>query len=88
MAFDKSSATLVQDGTVALGTATGHRHRVVGEGVKVFKASEGVCLIEAPNGAQVVHEEHDTIDLPPGEYETDNVQEFDHLAEESRAVLD
>jgi hypothetical protein len=38
--------------------------------------------------AEVSHEEHKTIAIPPGEYRIGIVQEYDHFAEEARAVQD
>ena len=38
--------------------------------------------------AQVVHEEHGTIDLPIGAWEVGRVREYDHFAEDARVVRD
>lgn len=39
-------------------------------------------------GAEVVHEEHKPITLPPGEYDRVIVREFDYDSLESRNVVD
>ncbi len=36
----------------------------------------------------IEHEEHNTIILPPGDYEIGQVKEYDHFKEEARAVVD
>jgi hypothetical protein len=38
--------------------------------------------------ADLVHEEHKTIAVPPGEYEIRIVREYDHFKEEAREVVD
>lgn len=40
------------------------------------------------SGAQLRHEEHGVITLPPGEYLVRGVREYDHFAEEARRVID
>lgn len=42
--------------------------------------------IDAP--ADLVHEEHKTIAIPPGEYRIGIVREYDHFKEEAREVID
>lgn len=65
---------------------TGHAHRVTGS-AQVFKVGEKL-FVRAPEAFDLVHEEHKTLTIPAGEYFMDNVQEYDHLAEEARAVAD
>ena len=69
------------------GEATGHAHRATGEGVQLF-IHAGALYMRVPAGTEVVHEEHKPITVPPGIYEVGAVREYDHFAEESRAVLD
>ena len=47
------------DGVIAKGETTGHTHKLVG-------GELGDGVIFAPEGAKVVHEEHDTVELEPG----------------------
>lgn len=55
-----------QKGNVLVyGESTGHSHKLVGGSVKV-KSDE--MYIIANDGAKIVHEEHNTIDLPSGKY--------------------
>ena len=69
---------------LAHGEHTGHFHEAIGDGVALYE--DGV--LEAPNGAEVQHQEHKPVTLPPGNYDRLIVQEFDHLAEEARQVRD
>lgn len=69
---------------LAEGEHTGHYHEAVGDGVALYDTGE----FDAPNGAQVTHQEHQTITLPPGNYVRLVVQEYDHFAEEARNVAD
>ena len=69
---------------LALGETTGHFHEAHGEGVALY--DDGV--LEAPHGAEVTHQEHAPVAIPPGTYARSIVQEFDHFAEEARNVAD
>lgn len=76
------------DTIVAYGEVTNHKHEVIGEGVEVFEDETGVLYVSAPSGGRIRHEEHDPIELPPGNYTISIVQEYDHFAEEARNVAD
>lgn len=69
---------------LAHGEHTGHFHEAHGEGVALY--DDGV--LDAPHGADVIHQEHATITIPPGTYQRSIVQEYDHFAEEARNVSD
>lgn len=69
------------------GEATGHAHVAVADDVKLFIVDD-TLFMSAPSGTTVVHEEHGPIEVPPGDYRIDAVQEFDHFAEEAREVID
>lgn len=73
----------VKSGVIIQSPVTGHAHRL--KTGKLFKLGEAF-YVKAP--ATVVHEEHDPIDLSNGVYEVKTVQEYDHLTEESRNVID
>jgi hypothetical protein len=64
---------------------TGHAHRVVG--AAVLKSGDRF-FVRSDQPFELVHEEHKTLTLPAGEYFMDHVQEYDHIAEEARAVAD
>ncbi len=77
-----------QTNVLAEGEATGHSHRIFGEGVKVME-HQGKLFISAPKGAEVVHEEHKPQTLPPGFVGVVRItQEYDHFQEEARNVAD
>lgn len=72
---------------LAFGEVTGHCHEAIGDGVEVFER-DGVLYLSAPKGCTVQHEEHKAIAVPPGDYQIGIVREYDHFAEEARAVQD
>lgn len=69
---------------LAHGEHTGHFHEAHGDGVALY--DDGV--LEAPCGAEVTHQEHLPVVIPPGTYERSIVKEFDHFLEESHNVAD
>lgn len=69
------------------GEATGHAHVATGEGVQLFMRGDTLYM-RVPAGTEVVHEEHNPINVPPGIYEVGAVREYDHFAEVSRPVID
>ena len=86
---------------LALGEVTGHKHQVnmvdmvkeagVTLHMGVFqKAGEDVPdAFEVHNETVTLrHEEHNSIDIPPGKYVVRIVREFDHIAGRSRYVAD
>ena len=81
-----TAAKPVKDGILAYGEVTGHAHRVVG-GAAVLE-HEGVRYINATAGASVVHEEHRTIQLPPGDYQVIIQREWSPYDEAARRVSD
>lgn len=56
---------------VAEGSITGHHHRIVnGRVYRQRRDWNGVIgYVDAQEGCQLVHDEHDTIELPVGFYE-------------------
>jgi hypothetical protein len=69
---------------LAHGEVTGHYHEARGSGVAFYE--DGV--LEAPHGAEVTHQEHAPVMVPPGTYQRSIVQEYDHFLEEAKAVRD
>lgn len=67
---------------------TQHHHRLRGEFVQTDDSSGTRFVKVGEGGAELFHEEHRTIKIPPGEYRLDFVQEYDHFLEESRQVID
>jgi hypothetical protein len=73
---------------LAEGEVTGHYHEAVGAGVALYETADGDRFLSAPGGAEIIHQEHRVVTLPPGDFDRLIVQEYDHFAEESRAVVD
>lgn len=74
---------------LAHGEVTGHAHAVEGD-VGLFTASDLADLeerfLKVEQEAQVVHEEHDTIALPPGTYRV--IRQREYAPEAPRYVAD
>jgi hypothetical protein len=75
---------------LAHGEVTGHAHEVIGE-AELFTSADLTDLEERflrveRDGAQLVHDEHATLDLPPGDYVVRRQREY--TPEEIRTVAD
>lgn len=57
------------------GETTGHAHRV--EGADVLEFADDQKIIRAATPFRVVHEEHDTIEIPEGTYRVVRQREYD-----------
>ncbi|MDQ2855027.1 MAG: hypothetical protein M3R68_01765 [Acidobacteriota bacterium] len=72
---------------LAEGEATGHKHLAEAEDVTLY-LHDGTLYMHAPTGTTVVHEEHNAVAIPPGNYQIGTVREYDHFTEEARPVWD
>lgn len=82
-------ATQVETRILAEGEATGHSHRLLeNAAVEVYEHEGTLFLSVGPGGAGLSHEEHGLGFLPEGSYQVGRVREYDHFAEEARAVRD
>lgn len=63
-----------------------HHHRLRGSFEMYDDA--GVRYVRVVEPTELFHEEHRPIELPAGDYRLDIVQEFDHLENEARNVID
>ena len=62
---------------LALGEVTGHAHAIHDPGVIAYSLKDNRMLLDVPKtGASVVHEEHGSIELPPGQYEVIRQREW------------
>ena len=68
------------------GKSTSNEHKVVGAGA-VFKLADNLFL-NVTGKCTLRHPEHLPIELPKGWYAIKLVREYDHFAEEARAVED
>jgi hypothetical protein len=88
---DAAPCVVQGDVILAYGEVTGHAHRLAPETVKPF-AKGGAWsptaerYIQALEGAQLTHEEHGTIALPPGNYRV--IQQREYTPEGLRNVAD
>ena len=73
---------------VAEGEATGHMHKVVGTDFEMLELGDRIFARILSGDCAIVHEEHKTIMLPPGEYEFGPTYEYDYETKEARRVQD
>lgn len=72
---------------LAYGEVTGHAHAIHDlEAVEVFVRPDGTMYLSVKACAELKHEEHGTITLPPGNYE--RVLQREYSPEEIRNVRD
>ena len=74
---------------LAYGEVTGHAHRIAdpdGAGAVLLSVAESATFLRLSKGAQLVHEEHATINLPAGEYQV--IQQREYRYGESVRVRD
>ena len=72
---------------LAYGEVTGHKHQFLSEQVSVFKSKENKQFVTADADVELVHEEHNVVQVPKGIYEVIIQREFD-IADNIRQVLD
>lgn len=76
---------------LAKGETTGHEHAVAEPNVEHSRNGDKQYLDVRGEGASLVHEEHGTIDLEPGQYEVTVQREYEPTASRvgaSRYVFD
>ena len=75
---------------LAEGEATGHKHRLEGQGVQVLQVPgpAPVLYVRVPELARLVHEEHGPVEITPGEYQVVREQEYNPWAVANRQVAD
>ena len=71
---------------LAEGEVTGHDHSVSEANAEMFSERDGVLYLRAPNGCDVVHQEHAAVTLSPGTYRIQRQQQWH--AGRSQRVLD
>jgi hypothetical protein len=81
-----------KSGHILEGEVTGHIHRISDRAVlaaeaQVLECGEGLYLnVSAEGGVSIVHEDHKTLELPPGNYEI--VRQREYSPEAIRNVQD
>lgn len=64
------------DVIVAAGEVTGHHHRIKTEKVVMYRDGSRLYLKVPNGGAELTHEEHETLFVPEGWYEIGNQREY------------
>jgi hypothetical protein len=84
----KKKAVKRATGHILEGEATGHIHRLEDlAAAEVFEVGQdGLYLRVGPEGVRIIHEEHDPITLPPGNFEI--VRQREYSPEAIRNVAD
>lgn len=83
-----AEAKEVRERVLVEGEHTGHAHRVARNAAAAVLIAGAMRYLRVYEDTPIEHEEHKTIILPPGTYQIDQVREYDHFKEESRAVMD
>ena len=79
---------LRENGHILEGEVTGHIHKIDNlDAADVLESGEQMYLnVSAEGGVSIVHEDHDTLEIPAGDYEIVRQREFS--PEEIRNVAD
>lgn len=64
------------NGVLAFGEVTGHRHRIKDRVQAVMLVANAIAYVRAIQEADIVHEEHDTITLPVGDWKVVRQREY------------
>ena len=82
------SAKPIESRTLAEGEATGHKHMLRGQAVILEDPETQTKYIKVEGRTQVIHEEHNAIELEPGLYKLEYEREHDYLENNIRRVMD
>lgn len=66
-----------KDEVIAEGEVTGHKHRISDATKATLIVAGLVAYVRALKDVDVVHEEHDTITLPPGDWRVIRQREYE-----------
>lgn len=64
------------DGVLAISEVTGHRHRIVDRNKAIMLIAGLISYVRVMNDVDIVHEEHDTITLPSGDWKVIRQREY------------
>ena len=79
-------ATATHHRLLAAGEA-GRKHIAEAEDVGLF-LHEGTLFMRAPTGTTVVHQDRQTLQIPPGDYVIGQVRKYDHFAVDADDLRD
>jgi hypothetical protein len=63
-------------GIIVRGEVTGHTHRISDGAKAALMVAAGIAYIRAQEATDIVHDEHSTITLPPGDYRAFRQREY------------
>jgi hypothetical protein len=72
---------------LAVGEQSGHNHQLK-EGVFRFWRDGTTRFVEVLETTNLVHEEHSTLEIPPGLYEQLDEREYDYFEEDAAQISD
>ena len=79
--------TVRASGILAEGEKTGHAHRIAAVAdAELYECGEGLYISVSERGVSIVHDEHPTIELPPGNYRV--IGQYEYHPEAIRNVTD
>jgi len=74
-----------KDNVLAIGEVTGHKHVITGQATVLIH--EGQQFLDVKGKTELVHEEHDTLEIPEGFYAVKLQREYD-VVQGVRQVMD
>jgi hypothetical protein len=72
---------------LAEGETTGHKHQLKGNQVQVYEF-QNEKYVQVLEPAELIHEEHQKLELEPGNYKVTNQREYSYLDNNIRRVAD
>lgn len=77
-----------KDKILAYGEITNHKHRFETNQVQVFADESGQQFVQVKKPSQLIHEEHQALEIPKGNYKVVLQREFDMVENFAKQVLD
>ena len=86
---DFESMPKVEDDCLAYGEATGHAHKLFGENFDLRECPKTKTRhLRVVSPVLLKHQEHDQVEIPPGEYTIGIQKEYDPFEKLTRRVID
>lgn len=83
--FGAAEPQMIKNAVLAEGEATGHHHVLEGN-VQVLEQDSRPWIVTVAQPTMLTHQEHETIEIPPGHYEV--VRQEEYTPKGSRMVWD
>jgi hypothetical protein len=87
-ALPSGKKSVRKNGVLAYGEVTGHSHAIHEGQAEVLEMPDGLFLSVSESGVSIGHQEHGTINVPPGLYSVGIKTEFDYFEKAIRQVQD